>query len=337
MQRTARDLRLDQLAAAPAGLLVPGGDRLALARAHQLRSLSETGDRGIDLGGDGLAIPGEDVAPDRRVGSRHPGGVPEARPDLRQVLGLLAERRRRLRDQDVGDHVRKMADRRHQAVMRLGLDRLRARPQVRDRALHAVVEHPARRGRRRQVPAGALEEVRSGVLHARGLRSGEGMPTDEATVRAEGGDQVPLHRADVGDRAILGRRVQRLRGEAGKRNHRGGAEDQLRPLDRLRDGLVRRVDCAELPGPLEQLPVGVESGHFGVEPGAGGESDRPTDQTHAEDGDLHCSGFAPLTDSRAQTVERQHRRVPVDAGVGDRLAVDQVAIRFEVLAARHQE
>ena len=109
-------------------------------------------------------------------------------------------------------------------------------PGLGDRALDAVVEHPAGRGRRRQVPAGALEEVRSGVLHARGLRSGEGMSADEAAVRAERGDHVALHRADVGDRAILARGVERLRGEAGERDHRCGAEDQLGALDRRRDG-----------------------------------------------------------------------------------------------------
>ena len=183
-------------------------------------------------------------------------------------------------DQDVGDHVRKMADRRHQAVMRLGLDRLRARAEVGDRALDAVVEHPARRGRRRQVPAGALEEVRSGVLDARGLRSGEGMPADEAAVRAEGGDHVALHRADVGDRAVLGplRPAPPRRGrEAPSPGRRRRPAPPPRPP-------AATASCAESiapssSGPLEQLPVGVEPGHLGVEPGAGGEPDRPTDQT----------------------------------------------------------
>ena len=175
----------------------------------------ETGDRGIDLGGDGLAVAGEDVAPDRRVGARHPGGVAEARPDLGQVLGLLAERRRGLRDQHVGDHVRQMADRRHQAVVRLGLDRLRARAQVsRSRAARG------RRGSRPVVGVGVRYQRAPSKRSARAFSTPEvsapasGMPADEAAVRAEGGDQVPLHRADVGDRAILGRRVQRLGGEA---------------------------------------------------------------------------------------------------------------------------
>ena len=88
--------------------------------------------------------------------------------------------------------------------------------------------------------------------------------------------------------------------------------------------LVRGVDRPELPGPLEQLPVGVESGHLGVEPGAGGEPDRPTDQADAEDGDLHRAQAS----RRFRTAEASRSRVstvvvPAHAGVGDRLAVDQ--------------
>ena len=133
------------------------------------------------------------LAPATRVASRKLG------PDLGQVLGLLAERRRRLGDEHVGEHVRQVADRRHQPVVGLGLDRLRPGAHVGDRALHPVVEQPAGAGGRRQVPAGALEEVGAGVLDPRGLRAGQRVAADEAGVRAERGDHLALHRADVGD------------------------------------------------------------------------------------------------------------------------------------------
>ncbi len=216
VERAAGDLGLDQLPAALSGLLMPRRDGIRLTGADQLGGLGEARDRRIDLRRDGLAVPGEDVAPDRRVRPGDPRGVAEAGTDLRQVLGLLAERRRRLRHQDVGDHVREVADRRHQPVVRLGLDRLRPRPDVRDRTLHAVVEHASGARGRRQVPAGSLEQVGVRVLHPGGLRSREGMPADEAAVGADGGDHVALHRADVGDRAILARRrrAPRPRGPA---------------------------------------------------------------------------------------------------------------------------
>src|SRR4051812_45034432 len=60
---------------------------------------------------------------------------------------------------------------------------------------------------------------------------------------------------------------------------------------------------------------------------------RPTPRTAI----FMASVFAPLSHSGAEAVERQHGGVPVHAGVRDGLAVDQVAVGFEVLAPRDQE
>ena len=104
-------------------------------------------DDGVDLARDRLAVGGEDVAPDRRVRAGDPGRVAEARPHLGQALGLLDRRRRGLLDEHVREHVRQVADRRHQPVVRLGVDRLRAGADVGDRALQPVVVHAARSAR----------------------------------------------------------------------------------------------------------------------------------------------------------------------------------------------
>ena len=57
-----------------------------ISREASLQAL----DRGVDLGRDRVAVGGEDVGPDRRVGAGHPGRVAEAGADLGQALGLLA-------------------------------------------------------------------------------------------------------------------------------------------------------------------------------------------------------------------------------------------------------
>ena len=78
--------------------------------------------------------------PDRRVRAGDAGRVAKARADLGQALGLLHRAPRRPADEHVGEHVRQVADRRHQPVVGLGVDRLRARAQVRDGPLEAVVD-----------------------------------------------------------------------------------------------------------------------------------------------------------------------------------------------------
>ena len=149
---------------------MPGGDGLAVAGADQLGGLAQALADRVDRLGDGLAVAGEDVAPDRRVGAGDPGRVAEARADLGQPLGVAVELGGGLADEDVGDHVRKVADRRHQPVVGLGVDRLRAGAEAGDGALQAVVEDAAGAPGRRQVPAGAVEEVGAGVARRRRSR-----------------------------------------------------------------------------------------------------------------------------------------------------------------------
>ncbi len=117
------------------------------------------------------------LAPATRVVSRKLGPTSGRRSDSSASVG------RGLLDQHVRDHVRHVADRRHQPVVRLGVDRLRAGPQVGDRALQQVVLQAARALGRGQVPASALEEVGPGVLDARGLGARQRVTADEPLLR----------------------------------------------------------------------------------------------------------------------------------------------------------
>ena len=119
-------------------------------------------------------------APATRVVSRKLGPTSGRRSDS------SAARRGRLLDEHVGDHVRQVADRRHQPVVGLGVDRLRAGAEVGDRPLQAVVEDAARALGRRQVPARALEQVGAGVLDPGGLGAGERVAADEPLRRRAG-------------------------------------------------------------------------------------------------------------------------------------------------------
>ena len=86
-------------------------------------------------------------------------------------------------------------------------------PDLRDRALEAVVVDAPGLLARREVPARALEELRPGVLDPGRLGAGDRMPADEAPggrVRGEALDEIPLGRADVGDDRVVAARLERL-------------------------------------------------------------------------------------------------------------------------------
>src|SRR4029450_2004237 len=62
---------------------------------------------------------------------------------------------------------------------------------------------------RRQEPRRALEELCARVLRAPRLRSTDGVTADEAARAERGGADGNLRRADVGDRAAFGARLER--------------------------------------------------------------------------------------------------------------------------------
>ena len=109
--------------------------------------------------------------PDRRVGAGDAGRVAKARADLGQALGLLDQRAAAAcwtstLASTCGRWLTVAISRSWVS----GVDRLRARAEVRDGPLQAVVVDAARALGRRQVPAGALEQVGARVLDARASR-----------------------------------------------------------------------------------------------------------------------------------------------------------------------
>ena len=95
------------------------------------------------------------LEPATRVASRKLGPVASG-------AGVLAERGASLGDEQVGQHVRKMGDGRHQAVVALGVDRDRLGAELANQPLEGGMGS----GRGGQIPNGAVEQVRARVLDA---------------------------------------------------------------------------------------------------------------------------------------------------------------------------
>jgi len=110
------------------------------------------------------------------------GGVSEARAGGGQPLGWVGagiERPGGLRDEHVREHVRQVRDRGQQRVVGLGVDRGRAGTEPVQEPVQPLVEDS--RGARggRQVPGGAVEQVRARVPDPRGLGAGERVTAHE--------------------------------------------------------------------------------------------------------------------------------------------------------------
>ncbi len=314
-QGTAAALRLEQPAPVLGRRRVPGGDRLAVARADQLGGLAEAGAERVDRLGDGLAVAGEDVAPDRRVGAGDPGRVAEARADLGQALGVAAELGVGLADEDVCDHVGKVADRRHHPVVGLGLDRLRAGAEAGDRALQAVVEDAAGAPGRGQVPAGAVEEVLAGVVDARGLDPGQRVAADEALSSPSAVTMPRLVEPTSVTTTSSPLAASASRASSTKRGDRGRADDHLGALAGLGHRCRRAVERADADRPLHRLGVRVEADDDGaVDARPRRAADRAADQADAEDRDPHRPRralTASASPSRTETVSSQAMQASV--------------------------
>src|SRR5438876_382213 len=63
-----------------------------------------------------------------------------------------------------------------------------------------------------------------------------------------------------------------------------------------------------------------------LEPLAGRQRDRAANQAEADDRDPHLAVGAPGSYGRGQAVEQRDRGLPVEAAVGDRLPVHQLAV-----------
>ena len=144
------------------------------------RTSCERGEVGVQLALERLAVRQEDVAPQRRVRARHARRVAEARAGRRQALRLVGQLARGLAHQHVREHVRQVADGRHQAVVHVGRDRGRPRAERRHEPVEALVQTcrwSARSGVRYQV-ASSNRSARA-CVDARCLGAGQRMSADE--------------------------------------------------------------------------------------------------------------------------------------------------------------
>jgi hypothetical protein len=166
------------------------------------------------------------------------------------------------------------------------LDRRGPRAQARDEAVQALVGRAVRGLRGRQVPRGVGEEIGAGVLDARGLRARQRMAADEARV-VDGVDDAALDRADVADDALLARDVEHRLHDRAEHLHGRGHEGKVRLRDRFVHARARLADRAARDGRLAGFRRRVVAAHLRAEALAGGQADRATDQSDADDGDLH--------------------------------------------------
>ena len=293
-QRRRREIGLEQEPAILAGGDLPGGECLGVARADQLGGPLEPLDDAVDLGCHGLGVGAVDVGPDPRVGTGDARCVAEAATDLGRAVGAAVVARRR-GDEDVGEDVRKVADRGHLAVVRSRVDGLGPGAEAGDEAMEAVEHDPLRVTGRGQVPTGAVEEVGPRALDPGRLGAGQRVAADEALEAGDPGDgieQAPLGRADVGDDRVGAGGGDGPTEEPWQSRDRRGAEDRLRPLDGVVDRFGDPVERAQLERLGEGRRVLVEPDDLSAESLLGGEADRAADQPDAEDGDPHRAPVA---------------------------------------------
>src|SRR4051812_2831685 len=276
----ALDVCLEQAAAMLASAVVPGAHGPCVAAAERLRDLLEAFDRRVHLVGDGGCVLEVDVRPDAAVRAGDARGVAEARADPRERLVLAVDGARGLRDEHVRQHVRQVADRGEQTVVRVRVERDRACAEAEEQAVQALVEHAARASARRQVPGGALEQVGARVLDAGGLGARDRMTAHEALVPHVRGYRA-LRRAHVRDDGLGAGARERLVDDGGQGADGRAGEDGVRAADGIghRGGLA--VDRAALACGREYVRVGVEAGDLGAA-GARSKAYGPADQADAE-------------------------------------------------------
>ena len=134
-------------------------------------------------------------------------------------------RRARLGEEDVREDVREMARDRDEPVVGIGADRDGTCAERGHEAVHEPQALGRRRGRRRQEPRGALEQLRRRPLRAPGLRAADRVAPDETR------DRFPQPRTPA---ASWSRRPSPCTLRAHGREPRG------RPAGALRRGLRRR-------------------------------------------------------------------------------------------------
>ena len=164
----------------------------------------------------------------------------------------LDARRAGLVEKDIGEDVRQVARHRNQAIMGIGIDGDGPGAELLDEHVHRAVTLGHRRSERGQKPGRAFEEIGTRASRATRLGTADRVAPNVARIVAGSGADRALGRADVGDRALVGRRVENLahdRGQCGD-----GDRDERDVRSAKRPGERRRR--------LERAPSGCHLERF---------------------------------------------------------------------------
>ena len=175
-----------------------------------------------------LAVVEVDVDPDARVRTGHARHVAERPADRRERVVPVDARLAGLHHEQVREHVRQVAREREQPVVHAGVDGHGRGAERRHQAVQVAQARRLGLGQRREVPGGALEQLRARVLGAARLHAAERMTADEARAQGRGHrrDDARLGRPDVGDRRA-GRELGQLGQHGRERRDRRAQDDEI--------------------------------------------------------------------------------------------------------------
>ena len=249
------------------------------------------------------------MSPGWGVGSRHPGGVPEARPEhgrcsassLRAVAACSPGRWRRTCGRWLIVAIRPWSVSASIACGRAPSSRRRA---GRGRRACPPIERSGSdtSGRPRRGPPARLDPGVSAP--ARGCPPTKRCPTPRAAITSRFTEPTSVT-------AHLAAASSASRGEPRAAPATGARRSELGALDRRGDrGRVRESIAPSSAGPSSSSPSGSKPATSASAEPAASPIDPPI-RPDAEDGDPHRGpGLAPLTDRRGEPVEGQHRRRP---------------------------
>ena len=173
--------------AAPRGRRAPARSRRSISARPRPTSHARTSCRRLANSSmprdQRVAVGQVDVGPDRAVGAGDARRVAEARPDRRQPLGLARAALAAWATSRLASTCGRCETHAISAVVRVGVDRGRARAEAAEQPVQPLVEDAGGAAfGRRQVPGGAVEEILARVLDAGRLGAGQRVSADEALV-----------------------------------------------------------------------------------------------------------------------------------------------------------
>ena len=214
-------------------LLRSANDRVAepagIVRGQRFEHLLQAVLEGRQRGQQSSAVLEEDVGPDAAVAAGDAREVAKARAGGEQRVAR-ARVLPSLTHEDVGEHVRQVADHRHHAVVFLRVDGDRPRADLAEKPVEQLVGVGVDVRPGRHEVGGALEERCPGVGHAGRLGAAQRVTAHAAPlfVRRERPHERALGAAHVADHGVRRGRGARRLDVLGNEPHRRAHEDEIR-------------------------------------------------------------------------------------------------------------